>query len=66
MEVQDGAQITAAASLRRFDSASSVGERRQLPLEGKPGARRNAVLFMHRVCVDFITACLFNLYYIQN
>ena len=37
MEVQDGAQITAAASLRRFDSTSSVGERRQLPLGGSLG-----------------------------
>ena len=66
MEVRDGAQITAAASLRRFDSTSSVGQRRQLPLEEKPGARRKAVLFMHRICVDSIEAHLFNLYYIQN
>lgn len=33
---------------------------------GKPGARRKAVLFMHRICVDSIEAHLFILYYIQN
>ena len=66
MEVRDGAQITAAASLRRFDSTSSVGERRQLPLWGSLGRGGKQSFSCIRICVDSIEAHLFILYYIQN